>query len=613
MGGGVVEGFGMPSFRAVLPLALIACGLAVPAALPAAAADIVYDVVQVPTVGGASIRVEIQRDKRFDRSKQPVILTYSPYSSLGEPTTAADAIASRYNPRGYARAVADVIGTRGSSGCWDYGGKQEQLSGADVVRYLSKLPWSNGRVGMTGVSYEGTTANMVAALGDKISAESNGGRGLAGIIPVAAISHWYGYAFYGGVRYAGNSVEPTDEGIDTPLGFDLGFAKTVPADPSSPGWTEAVAARAGECDAGEHTMQGYNKNPDYGPFWKERDYRKDAARFRVPVMVVHGWQDYNVKQDEGVSLFEALPVDDPKTNSVEGVPFKKLWLTQSPHADGSGAGYQDLVDKFWARTLKGERNGVERLPVANSLGRTAAGAAGAYTPSTSWPPAGTSSLTLHLDRSFDTIPGVPNVGPAGATGENGGLALAPRRTDGSVWSYVDDGTVTEEESLRDPANRGRDAGGQTVRSHGYKWLYHESEVLKSDVRIAGSAVLNAVVNASTPSQQLDPLLVEVLADGSLTLVERGFLNLDYRGGLARADPKTGWLTAKVTFLPQDYTFRRGSRIGLILQGSNTVWAVPGSAGEMSVAMSPQAGVSRVGTTLVLPVVGLRDPKALLTK
>jgi X-Pro dipeptidyl-peptidase len=506
-----------------------------------------------------------------------------------------------------------VIGTRGSSGCWDYGGKVEQASGADVVRYLSKLPWSNGKVGMTGVSYEGTTANMVAALGDKISASANGGRGLAGVIPVASISHWYGYAFYDGVRYAGNSKVPTDEGIDTPLGFDFGFAKTLPADPSSPGWAEAAQSRAGECGAGEHTAQGYSKNPDYGPFWQERDYRKDAAKFRVPVLIVHGWQDYNVKQDEGLSLYDALPVDNPRTKAVEGVPFKKIWLTQSSHADGSGAGYQELVDKFWARTLKGVRNGVESLPVATSLGRSSAGAARTFTTSSSWPPAGTSPLALHLNRSFDTIPGVPSAGPAGTTGENGGLSLAPRRTDGSVWSYVDDGTVTEEESLRDPANRGRDANGQTVRSHGYEWLYHESEVLTSDVRIAGSALLDAVVNASSPSQQLDPLLVEVAPDGTLTLVERGFLNLDYRGGLAKADPKTGWLKARVTFLPQDYTFHKGSRIGLILQGSNTVWAVPGSAGEMSVSMSPQPGVSRVGTVLTLPVVGLRDPKAVLPK
>ena len=596
--------------RLILPLALLSSAIAVPVATQASAAEMVYEVVQIPTVGGAKIRVEIQRDKSFDKAKQPVILTYSPYNSLSETEPAADAIASRYNKLGYARAVADVIGTRGSTGCWDYGGKVEQQSGADVVKYLSKLPWSNGRVGMTGVSYNGTTANMVAALGDKIAADSNGGRGLAGIIPVAAISHWYGYAYYGGVRYAGNSVKPTDEGFDTPLGFDLGFGRTIPADPSSPGWAEAVQARTGECDTGEHTQQGYNRSPDYGPFWKERDYRKDAAKFRVPVMVVHGWQDYNVKQDEATTLYEALPVDNPRTKAVEGVPFKKLWMTQAAHADGTGPGYQELVDAFWAKTLKGVDNGIERTPAATSLSRNAAGPVKSYSTSTSWPPAGTSPLTLHLGRSFDTIPGVPSVGPAGTTGENGVLTVAPRRTDGSVWTFFDSGTVTEEESLRDPTHRGRDVGGQQVRSHGYEWLYHESEVLKSDMRIAGSAVLNAVVNRSTPTQQLDPLLVEVLPDGSLKLVERGFLNLDYRNGLEKADTKTGWMTAKVTFLPQDYTFTKGSRIGLILQGSNTVWAVPGSAGQTSIAMSPQPGVSKVGSSLTLPVVGAKAPSLL---
>jgi X-Pro dipeptidyl-peptidase len=149
-----------------------------------------------------------------------------------------------------------------------------------------------------------------------------------------------------------------------------------------------------------------------------------------------------------------------------------------------------------------------------------------------------------------------------------------------------------------------------VRSHGYAWLYHESEVLKSDVRIAGSAILDAVVNASATTQQLDPLLVEVLPDGSLNLVERGFLNLDYRGGLAKADPKTGWMKARVTFLPQDYTFAKGSRIGLIVQSSNTVWAVPGAAGPVSIATGPQAKVSKVGTRLILPVVAAKAASVL---
>ena len=34
------------------------------------------------------------------------------------------------------------------------------------------------------------------------------------------------------------------------------------------------------------------------------------------------------------------------------------------------------------------------------------------------------------------------------------------------------------------------------------------------------------------------------------------------------------VSATVTFSPQDHTVAKGHRIGLILAGSNTVWAVP---------------------------------------
>ena len=122
-------------------------------------------------------------------------------------------------------------------------------------------------------------------------------------------------------------------------------------------------------------------------------------------------------------------------------------------------------------------------------------------------------------------------------------------------------------------------------------------------------MLDAYVNPTNTGQHLTPLLVEVLPSGTLKLVERGFLNLDYARGLAKADPKTGWQHAAVTFLPQDYTFTKGSRIGLILQSSNTVWALPGNPGAISIAMTPGAGVP-VGSALHLPLVGLTGSDVL---
>jgi predicted acyl esterase len=148
--------------------------------------------------------------------------------------------------------------------------------------------------------------------------------------------------------------------------------------------------------------------------------------------------------------------------------------------------------------------------------------------------------------------------------------------------------------------------GQPVRGHGYVSLFQESPPLARDVRIAGRAVLDTWVNPANAGQHLTPLLVEVLPNGTLNLVERGFLNLDYRGGLDQAQPAAGWQHARVTFLPQDYTFTAGSRIGLLLQGSNSVWAVPGNPGLISYAMGPVPGMAEVGTSLQLPLV---DPPA----
>jgi len=237
----------------------------------------VYETIRVPTAGGESLHVEIARPAG---KRVPVILTYSPYNTVSEgtaPNLANDDLGQRYVPRGYARAVADVIGTRNSTGCWDYGGRVEQQSGVDLVNALARKSWSTAKVAMIGGSYDGTTANMVAVRGDDAP-------GLKAIVPELAISRWYGYAYGDGVRYFLNSQRPTDEGVDTPLAFDFGLARTPPTQPS-PEAVEAMQDRLRPCDADEHTAHGYDTSPDYDRFWRERDYLQGASHVRAAALV----------------------------------------------------------------------------------------------------------------------------------------------------------------------------------------------------------------------------------------------------------------------------------------------------------------------------------------
>lgn len=540
------------------------------AAASAQSGDESYTVHYVPTVGDAVIRVEVWRDTSYDAAGQPAILTYSPYNSISEPEPARDYVGERYVPRGYARVVADVLGTRGSTGCWDYGGPKEQQSGVDVVRWLAERGWSNGKVAMIGGSYNGTTASMVAARGLPA---------LRGIVPIAGISRWYGYAYGNGIRYFLNSDVPTDEGFDTPLAFDFGFAKTVAADPMGQHFADTLRDRAAECDAITHTEKGYSRNPDYDKFWVARDYRRRADRFRAAVLLAHGWQDYNVKQEEGTELFRSIPIDDPATASVEGVPFKLMYLAQGSHSGATkGEQWQGLLDRFFAHTLKGVRNGIATEGPVITQGRTFDGPT-SFRVARDYPLPATDRTRLWLRGDADPM-AVPGLTADGA------LARTPDRAGRRhVASYVETGTSTEELGV----------GAR---------LSYISRPLARDARMVGSARLVAHVRMENPVMHLTPVLLDVAPDGSSQTLARGFLHVDYRNGLEENRPAPGtWVRATVRMLPQDYTLLSGHRLALSVQSSNTVWAVPGNPGRVDLADGRLAGVTAVGSRLTLPTIG----------
>jgi X-Pro dipeptidyl-peptidase len=490
-------------------------------ALPgtALAAEPVFEKYKVPTVDGAEINVEVMRPA--DNPDAPVVLTYSPYNTLSEtnsPNLANDDVGQYYLQKGYARAVADVLGTRNSSGCWDYGGLKEQQSGVDLVNFLAAQPWTNGRVAMMGGSYDGTTATMTAVRGADVP-------GLKAIVPIVGISRWYGYAYGDGVRYFLNSERPTDEGIDTPLAFDFGLARTPPTDPSDPLFAEKLASRANPCDAAEHTVKGYDRTPDYDQFWRERDYRRHADRIQAAVLVASGWQDYNVKQEEGVELYRALP---------DGI-LKRLYMFQGAHQSPSAPNWQPLLDRFFERTLEDVGNGIEAEPPVLTEGRSARERSTGFSAEASWPPPGVQQTSLGLGQGEAT--------------------------------FTDLATSTEERSTRMPE-------AQT------DWFFFKGEPLASDVRMTGSARLDLTLRLDRDHGHLTPILVDVAPDGTTKTVSRGFLNLLYRNGLARSQavPENEPIEARVRFKPQDQTFRAGHRIGVLVQASNTVWAVPDDPG-----------------------------------
>ena len=137
--------------------------------------------VAVPLRDGTKIYVDFFQPESF-QGKLPILMTWTPYGKHGPKTFAIfpnsgvpEGTVSQYavwegpdpiywTKRGYAIVNADTRGSWGSEGNCEILGPQEGQDGYDVVEWLAQLPWSNGKVGLCGVSYLSIAQWRVAEL-----------------------------------------------------------------------------------------------------------------------------------------------------------------------------------------------------------------------------------------------------------------------------------------------------------------------------------------------------------------------------------------------------------------------------------------------------------------
>lgn len=90
------------------------------------------------------------------RGPFPTILEYGPYvPGVEDPCTATVR-------NGYARAYVSAPGRGKSTGDWDMFGRQTQQGGYDAIEWLAAQPWSNGKVGLYGLSGPAVGALLTA-------------------------------------------------------------------------------------------------------------------------------------------------------------------------------------------------------------------------------------------------------------------------------------------------------------------------------------------------------------------------------------------------------------------------------------------------------------------
>jgi predicted acyl esterase len=124
------------------------------------------DDVAVPVRDGIKLLADVHRPAT--PGKFPVLIAASPYprqiQDLGAPAGFIEAGATDYFvPRGYVHVIANLRGTSGSEGTFGFFDGQERRDMHDLVEWAAAQPWSDGNVGMIGISYFAMT-QMEAAV-----------------------------------------------------------------------------------------------------------------------------------------------------------------------------------------------------------------------------------------------------------------------------------------------------------------------------------------------------------------------------------------------------------------------------------------------------------------
>ena len=262
------------------------------------------------------------------------------------------------------------LGTKGSEGYETCGTDLEIDAFKCVIEWLHgdrvaytdktsniaiKADWSNGKVGMTGRSYAGTTQFGLATTGVK---------GLETIVPVAGIASWYEYTNSQGI-----STDSEPAYSDALAGYCAG--RKLDADD----WKKIKA------DYGNYLQTIYDiqrdLNGNYGEtggHWNIRDYTVDTtqtgpigttgpSQINCSALIVHGLNDYNVRTKEFQLMYNAF------TTANKNV---KILLHQDGHLtptypagnlvfDIGEDSYDEILNRWFSHYLYGVENGAEDM------------------------------------------------------------------------------------------------------------------------------------------------------------------------------------------------------------------------------------------------------------
>ena len=261
--------------------------------------------------------------------KLPVLLEYLPYRKH-EARSRNWPLYSYFVERGYVVAAVDIRGTGNSEGRLiphEYS-EIELADGEIVIDWLSKQPWSNGSVGMFGISWGGFNSIQMAARNPPA---------LKAIVAIDATED----LFQDDVHYMDGIMH-----LDSwEMSMDLDNAR-----PGAPEYVIDDDNFRNRFDT-EPWMLTYKNRQRDGPFWDRASVRNRYDDIRIPTFHIGGW--YDGYRDSVARMLE----------HVKNAPVKAImgaWHHTWPNEPypGPGMEWRHEAVRWFDQFLRGKDTGI---------------------------------------------------------------------------------------------------------------------------------------------------------------------------------------------------------------------------------------------------------------
>jgi putative CocE/NonD family hydrolase len=429
---------------------------------------------------------------------------------------------------------------------------QELSDAREVIDWLSRQRWCNGRVGMMGKSWGGFNALQTAALRPPA---------LKAIITVCSTDDRYA----DDIHYMGGAL----------LNDNLWWGSIMlayqarPADPALVGeeWREQWRERLRTLPFFPALWLAHQRRDAY---WEHGSVCEDFSAITCPVFAVGGWAD---------AYTNAIP------HLLEGLKGPRLgligpWAHIYPQdgAPGPAIGFLQEAKRWWDHWLKDEDRGIMAEPMLRAFIEewTPPGdrdpAPGRFVGETHWP-------SKHIERRLFHLNG-DRLGETPAPGEARTIR-SPCWTGLAVGEWMGTGVAGQ-----GPIDQRSDDGFS---------LLSDSDPLTARTEILGAPEITIEVASDKPAAQLCVRLCDVAPDGSSRRVSYGVLNLSHRDSHSEPSALKPGAFYAISLKLNDcgYAFDPGHKIRIAV--SSAYWPLIWPAPEAATLTIRPAG------RLVLPV------------